>query len=170
MNEDEAGPHRARRRLAADRRPARGQQLALGPARRRARALPDGQRRPAVVAQFPDRARRPHPAGILDRCELTDTCPKIVETFGGAEVFALKMTTSWVGTVRRTTSRCPTTCAAITCRARRTAAATAASPRIRRPPAPELPGQQLGHGHAAREPGAAPRSWSTACAWRCATG
>src|SRR5262245_46605351 len=26
------------------------------------------------------------------------TCPKIVETFGGAEVFALKMTMSWVGT------------------------------------------------------------------------
>jgi len=36
--------------------------------------------------------------GILDRCKRTDTCPKIVETFGGAEVFALKMTTSWVGT------------------------------------------------------------------------
>ncbi|HZW75439.1 MAG TPA: alpha/beta hydrolase domain-containing protein, partial [Caldimonas sp.] len=28
----------------------------------------------------------------------SNTCPKIVETFGGAEVFALKMTTSWVGT------------------------------------------------------------------------
>jgi hypothetical protein len=28
----------------------------------------------------------------------TNTCPKIVETFGGAEVFALKMTPSWVGT------------------------------------------------------------------------
>jgi hypothetical protein len=36
--------------------------------------------------------------GILDRCKETRTCPKIVETFGGAEVFALKMTTSWVGT------------------------------------------------------------------------
>jgi hypothetical protein len=31
-------------------------------------------------------------------CSATGTCPKIVETFGGAEVFALKMTTSWVGT------------------------------------------------------------------------
>jgi Alpha/beta hydrolase domain len=47
---------------------------------------------------FPDRARRLPPGGILDRCSATDTCPKIVETFGGAEVFALKMTTSWVGT------------------------------------------------------------------------
>src|SRR6266581_1701854 len=44
--------HRARRRLAADRRAARLQQLPLGAARRRARALPDGQRRSAVVAQL----------------------------------------------------------------------------------------------------------------------
>jgi hypothetical protein len=47
---------------------------------------------------YPDRARDLHPGGILDRCSLTGTCPKIVETFGGSEVFALKMTTSWVGT------------------------------------------------------------------------
>jgi len=47
---------------------------------------------------FPDRARNLRPGGILDRCQLTATCPKIVETFGGAEVFALKMTPSWVGT------------------------------------------------------------------------
>ena len=55
--------HRARRRLAADRRPPRRQQLALGPARRRARALPDGQRRPAMVALVPrPRARHAIPA------------------------------------------------------------------------------------------------------------
>jgi len=47
---------------------------------------------------FPDRARHLPPGGILDRCSLSDTCPKIIETFGGAEVFALKMTPSWVGT------------------------------------------------------------------------
>ena len=47
---------------------------------------------------FPDRARNLPPSGILDRCNRTNTCPKIIETFGGAEVFALKMTTSWVGT------------------------------------------------------------------------
>src|SRR6266540_3341333 len=46
----------------------------------------------------PDRARNLPPGGILHRCSLTNTCPKIIETFGGAEVFALKMTTSWVGT------------------------------------------------------------------------
>ena len=47
---------------------------------------------------FPDRVRNLPPRGILDRCSATATCPKIIETFGGAEVFALKMTTSWVGT------------------------------------------------------------------------
>ena len=51
-----------------------------------------------MVAQFPDRRATCPPGGILDRCKRTDTCPKIIETFGGAEVFALKMTTSWVGT------------------------------------------------------------------------
>ncbi len=57
-----------------------------------------GSEGPQWWHQFPDHARRLHPAGILDRCEATKTCPKVVETFGGAEVFALKMTTSWVGT------------------------------------------------------------------------
>jgi len=57
-----------------------------------------GSEGPQWWHQFPDRVRDLHPAGILDRCELTHTCPKIIETFGGAEVFALKMTMSWVGT------------------------------------------------------------------------
>ena len=57
-----------------------------------------GSEGPQWWHQFPDTVRGRHPAGILDRCEATKTCPKIVETFGGAEVFALKMTTSWVGT------------------------------------------------------------------------
>ena len=57
-----------------------------------------GSEGPQWWHKFPDRARQLQPGGILDRCELTQTCPKIIETFGGAEVFALKMTTSWVGT------------------------------------------------------------------------
>ena len=57
-----------------------------------------GSEGPQWWHSFPDRARNLHPGGILDRCSRTNTCPKIVETFGGAEVFALKMTTSWVGT------------------------------------------------------------------------
>ena len=57
-----------------------------------------GSEGPQWWQTFPDRVRNLHPGGILDRCRVTGTCPKIVETFGGAEVFALKMTTSWVGT------------------------------------------------------------------------
>jgi hypothetical protein len=57
-----------------------------------------GSEGPQWWHRFPDHVRGLPPRGILDRCELTYTCPKIVETFGGAEVFALKMTTSWVGT------------------------------------------------------------------------
>jgi hypothetical protein len=57
-----------------------------------------GSEGPQWWHKFPDHARGLPPGGILDRCLRTRTCPKIVETFGGAEVFALKMTTSWVGT------------------------------------------------------------------------
>ena len=36
-------------------------------------------------------------AGILDRCTASRTCPKIIEHFGSAEVWALKLTPEWVG-------------------------------------------------------------------------
>ena len=98
MNEDEAGRivHEGAWPLIAGRRVANNSRW----------GQPDGvlelyqmgSEGPQWWHQFPDRARKLHPAGILDRCELTQTCPKIIETFGGAEVFALKMTTSWVGT------------------------------------------------------------------------
>jgi hypothetical protein len=60
-----------------------------------------GSEGPQWWKEWPDRVRDLPKRGILDRCEETRTCPKIVETFGGAEVFALKMTTSWVGTDAR---------------------------------------------------------------------
>ncbi len=41
-------------------------------------------------------------AGILDRCMATRTCPKIVEHFGSAEVWALKLTPEWIGTDGKT--------------------------------------------------------------------
>ncbi len=41
-------------------------------------------------------------AGILDRCTATKTCPKIIEHFGSAEVWALKLTPEWVGTDAKT--------------------------------------------------------------------
>jgi len=36
--------------------------------------------------------------GLLDRCTASQTCPKIIEHFGSAEVWALKLTPEWVGT------------------------------------------------------------------------
>ena len=47
---------------------------------------------------FPDTLRNQPTKSIFSRCNLTNTCPKVIEHFGGAEVFALKMTTEWVGT------------------------------------------------------------------------
>ena len=98
MNQDEAGRivHEGAWPLIAGRRVANNSRW----------GMPDGvlelyqmgSEGPQWWHKFPDRTRALPPAGILERCELTQTCPKIIETFGGAEVFALKMTTSWVGT------------------------------------------------------------------------
>jgi hypothetical protein len=46
----------------------------------------------------PDIERGGAPAGILDRCNATKTCPKIIEHFGSAEIWALKLSPEWVGT------------------------------------------------------------------------
>ena len=40
-------------------------------------------------------------AGLLDRCTASRTCPKIIEHFGSAEVWALKLTPEWIGTDAR---------------------------------------------------------------------
>jgi Alpha/beta hydrolase domain len=47
---------------------------------------------------FPDVARGNPTKSIFSRCNLTGTCPNVIEHFGSAEVYALKMTTEWVGT------------------------------------------------------------------------
>jgi hypothetical protein len=98
MNEDEAGRivHDGAWPLIAGRRVANNSRW----------GQPDGvlelyqmgSEGPQWWTRWPDRVRDLPTRGILDRCEHSKTCPKIVETFGGAEVFALKMTTSWVGT------------------------------------------------------------------------
>jgi hypothetical protein len=46
----------------------------------------------------PDEARHRATAGLLDRCRATDTCPKIVETFGSAEFYNLRASPGQVGT------------------------------------------------------------------------
>jgi hypothetical protein len=57
-----------------------------------------GSEGPQWWSRAPDPVRGGPPAGILDRCEATKTCPKVVEHFGAAEVWALKLTPEWVGT------------------------------------------------------------------------
>jgi Alpha/beta hydrolase domain len=50
---------------------------------------------------WPDKVRDRPRAGMLDRCRETDTCPKIVETFGATEFWDLRMSPGLVGTDAR---------------------------------------------------------------------
>ena len=47
---------------------------------------------------YPDPVRGNPTKSIFSRCNLSNTCPKVVEHFGSSEVYALKMTMEWVGT------------------------------------------------------------------------
>ena len=49
-----------------------------------------GSEGPQWWLPHPDKVRGLRAAGILDRCTKTNTCPKIIEHFGSAEVWALK--------------------------------------------------------------------------------
>jgi Alpha/beta hydrolase domain len=57
-----------------------------------------GSEGPQWWVPWPDTVRKLPERGILDRCTLSKTCPKIIEHFGSAEVWALKLTPEWVGT------------------------------------------------------------------------
>jgi len=57
-----------------------------------------GSEGPQWWVDWPDSVRSSPARSILDRCSSTQTCPKIIEHFGSAEVYALKMTMEWVGT------------------------------------------------------------------------
>lgn len=48
--------------------------------------------------RYADRTRGLKAAGLLDRCAATDTCPKIVEAFGSAEFWGLRMSPDLIGT------------------------------------------------------------------------
>src|SRR5882762_1166862 len=69
-------------------------------------AMPDGVLKlyepgsegPQWWARYPDHVRGLPTRGILDRCRESDTCPKIIEHFGAAEVWGLKPGPEWVGT------------------------------------------------------------------------
>ena len=47
---------------------------------------------------YTDEVRHIPTAGMLDRCRESGTCPKIMETFGGSEFWALRMSPNLVGT------------------------------------------------------------------------
>jgi Alpha/beta hydrolase domain len=57
-----------------------------------------GSEGPQWWVDWPDKVRNLPTTGILHRCTASNSCPKVIEHFGGSEVFALKMTTEWVGT------------------------------------------------------------------------
>jgi hypothetical protein len=57
-----------------------------------------GSEGPQWWHKFPDYTRDLPPNGILVRCEATKTCPKVIEHFGSAEIWALKLGPEWVGT------------------------------------------------------------------------
>ena len=57
-----------------------------------------GSEGPQWWVPWPDTVRKLPERGILDRCTVSKTCPKIIGHFGSAEVWALKLTPEWVGT------------------------------------------------------------------------
>jgi Alpha/beta hydrolase domain len=57
-----------------------------------------GSEGPQWWARYEDKVRALPKRGILDRCRETHSCPKIIEHFGSAEVWELKLPIEWVGT------------------------------------------------------------------------
>ena len=57
-----------------------------------------GSEGPQWWSPWPDPVRGLPALSILDRCNATHTCPKVIEHFGAAEVWGLKLTPEWVGT------------------------------------------------------------------------
>jgi hypothetical protein len=57
-----------------------------------------GSEGPQWWLPHPDPVRGGPTVGLLDRCSASRTCPKIMEHFGSAEVWALKLTPEWIGT------------------------------------------------------------------------
>ena len=57
-----------------------------------------GSEGPLWWSRYDDRVRGRGSASLLDRCRATATCPKIVETFGSAEFWGLRISPNLVGT------------------------------------------------------------------------
>ena len=56
-----------------------------------------GMEGPQWYMSVPDKVRELEPSGLLDRCEQTETCPKILEVFGASEFWYLHMSPGLVG-------------------------------------------------------------------------
>ena len=61
-----------------------------------------GHEGPAWWTPWEDTARKRPAASLFDRCRATNTCPKIAETFGSAEVWGLRQSFTLVGTTAKT--------------------------------------------------------------------
>ena len=57
-----------------------------------------GHEGPAWWTPWADVARKRPAASLLDRCRASNTCPKIAETFGSAEIWGLRQSFTLVGT------------------------------------------------------------------------
>ena len=57
-----------------------------------------GSEGPQWWIPYEDKVRNLPKRGILDRCTDSKTCPKIIEHFGAAEIWELKLGIEWVGT------------------------------------------------------------------------
>jgi len=60
-----------------------------------------GSEGPQWWGPYPDQARNLPTRSIQDRCTASKTCPKIIEHFGSAEIWGLKLGPEWVGTQAR---------------------------------------------------------------------
>ena len=60
-----------------------------------------GHEGPVWWTKWEDTARQRPAASLLDRCRATNTCPKIAETFGAAEVWGLRQSFTLVGTTAK---------------------------------------------------------------------
>ena len=60
-----------------------------------------GHEAPVWWEDWNDTARGRGTSGLLDRCRATNTCPKIVETFGSSEIWGLRASFMMVGTTAK---------------------------------------------------------------------
>jgi hypothetical protein len=57
-----------------------------------------GSEGPQWWVPYADDVRKLPARSVLDRCNASKTCPKVIEHFGAAEIWALKLGPEWVGT------------------------------------------------------------------------